>query len=348
MQYTAIVILVLSVNLVLCKEQENSAHARVKRQGWWQDAASALQGLFGYPNQGNGVYPPGMGTGMGPGTGQRQGQTCACSQMRSKRDTKDLEPSDNTYADDDLTRIVGGQPTRQGQYPSIVMILLDGSQHCDGTIINEYHILTAAHCVQGRDDATRFSVVAGAYNTRQQEPGRVTVPVVQASYHPNYNSGGRYNNDCAIMRLGRPLQFSRQIQPACLPRFQRNYDGIPSLVVGWGKTSEGGSSSSVLQHVMLPILGNQQCSNMMEQKYTITNNMLCAGLPQGGKDSCAGDSGGPMYLDGNQGLLQVGIVSFGEGCARQNRPGVYCRVDQVMDFVLANSGIQQGCSAYVM
>ena len=59
----------------------------------------------------------------------------------------------------------------------------------------------------------------------------------------------------------------------------------------------------------------------------IVNEEICAGYAAGGTDTCQGDSGGPMFRRGaNNAWVQVGITSWGYGCARPNYPGVYTQV----------------------
>uniref|UniRef100_A0A3P9NMH3 trypsin n=2 Tax=Poecilia reticulata TaxID=8081 RepID=A0A3P9NMH3_POERE len=87
--------------------------------------------------------------------------------------------------------------------------------------------------------------------------------------------------------------------------------------------------------VEIPVVGNRQCKCSGYGPTTITNNMICAGLLQGGKDSCQGDSGGPMVSKQAGRWIQSGIVSFGEGCAKPNYPGVYARVSQYESWIKA-------------
>jgi len=96
-------------------------------------------------------------------------------------------------------------------------------------------------------------------------------------------------------------------------------------IAGWGTTSEGGSAPSVLQEAQVPITTDDYCSGAYDDFESTT--MVCAGYPQGGVDTCQGDSGGPMFGRATTGELRVvGATSFGEGCARAGKPGVYARV----------------------
>uniref|UniRef100_A0A672M6J4 trypsin n=1 Tax=Sinocyclocheilus grahami TaxID=75366 RepID=A0A672M6J4_SINGR len=98
-----------------------------------------------------------------------------------------------------------------------------------------------------------------------------------------------------------------------------------------------GEVPDILQEVMIPIVNNSACANAYEAR--ITSNMICAGLlNQGGKDSCEGDSGGPMVSKNGSLWIQSGVVSFGEGCADPRYPGVYSRVSQYQDWIENNTG----------
>ncbi|KAG8231375.1 hypothetical protein J437_LFUL008923 [Ladona fulva] len=113
-----------------------------------------------------------------------------------------------------------------------------------------------------------------------------------------------------------------------------SYSGMTGIVTGWGKTSEGAPTSNFLQEVQVPIYSNAQCkSDSYYGSTRITDNMMCAGYKSGSKDSCQGDSGGPMQVDNNGSYEIVGVVSWGEGCARPGYPGVYTRVNRYLTWI---------------
>jgi secreted trypsin-like serine protease len=105
--------------------------------------------------------------------------------------------------------------------------------------------------------------------------------------------------------------------------------GTNATVLGWGRTGEEAPASPTLRSVVVPVIADAECGR--ESSGFNANSMVCAGYPDGGRDACAGDSGGPMVVDGRL----VGIVSFGEGCARAGNPGYYTRVGRYRDEVLA-------------
>ena len=99
------------------------------------------------------------------------------------------------------------------------------------------------------------------------------------------------------------------------------------VVGGFGTTSEGGYLSKRLRKVTVPYIEPSTCDGLMGPRNTTSE--LCAGELAGGKDACQGDSGGPIFANG----VQVGIVSWGVGCARANKPGVYSRVSGGIDWI---------------
>ena len=109
--------------------------------------------------------------------------------------------------------------------------------------------------------------------------------------------------------------------------------------MGWGLTAENGLTSTHLREVTVPVVTNAVCSaGYASDGITIADTMLCAGSAQGGKDSCQGDSGGPIAIkDTNGTWKQIGVVSFGIGCARPNKYGVYTRVSEFIDWINACS-----------
>ena len=221
--------------------------------------------------------------------------------------------------------IVGGYPVDPAcpncKYDFMVSLQSDGwwgGHFCGGSLVREDWVVTAAHCVQG-DSPSSIDVVIGLHNVNGTT-GQQTRNVSEIIIHPQY-SGNSLNNDYALLRLSSPITDFEPIQLAT----SDDHDNEPviSTTMGWGATSSGGSSSSTLLEVDVPI--DDSCGNYSNSD--ITNNMVCAGDSNGGEDSCQGDSGGPLIMTNSNGEYElIGIVSWGYGCAEAQYPGVYSRI----------------------
>uniref|UniRef100_T1J1Z4 Peptidase S1 domain-containing protein n=1 Tax=Strigamia maritima TaxID=126957 RepID=T1J1Z4_STRMM len=261
---------------------------------------------------------------------------CPCTR-RFKREDYDRNMTD-TF------RIVGGTATSPHAYPQMALLIYDKSQQCGGTILNEEYILTAAHCVAGNNDPSKYDVTVGAYDLNDVEANRKTVSVKKVIEHTGFNTR-TFQNDIALLQLSNPLVFNSDVKATCIPLNKKTYADDDGVAVGWGRTAETGSSSRVLREVTVPILSNIACQRNYASLYTIYDTMICAGYQSGGKDTCAGDSGGPLFAEKDQ----VGVTSFGLGCARREKPGVYTRVTSYIDWINDNvkttgCGTQAKCS----
>ena len=143
------------------------------------------------------------------------------------------------------------------------------------------------------------------------------------------------DNDIALWHLATPIQTSSTIAYAKLPAQGSDpASGTTLTVAGWGVTSENSQSiPSSLRKVSVPVIARATCAADYTG-YDITNNMFCAGYANGGKDSCSGDSGGPI-IEASTGTL-VGTVSWGVGCAEAGKPGVYARLGNYVNYINTN------------
>jgi secreted trypsin-like serine protease len=242
-------------------------------------------------------------------------------------------------------RIVGGVPASEGAWPWQVAVA-PGPFLCGGALLSENWVLTAAHCLVddfgNTIDPGSINVRVGSLNVSS---GGTLRGVTSLSVHPSYEHlAGSFDHDIALLRLSSPVAFSQTVgSVAPILSSQESllaFDGALATVTGWGTTSEGGSTSSTLMQVGVPIVSPQACRLTGYSPESITDNMICAGYPEGGKDACQGDSGGPLVVqDGAGGHLLTGVVSFGNGCARENFPGVYARVSVYVPWMEAVTGL---------
>jgi secreted trypsin-like serine protease len=223
--------------------------------------------------------------------------------------------------------IVGGSDAAAGEYPSVAEITFGQSFLCTGTLIAPNFVLTAGHCgsMTGAAVASPASWPAPLIDVRigSNKPGQgERVPVSQAIVEPNYLLNSGY--DITVLKLSRNSTKT----PTHVVGSSGAGLWAPSTleeIVGFGTTSEGGSTPATLQKAKVPITTDAYCAGAYSD-FDATS-MVCAGYPQGGTDTCQGDSGGPMFgRDAGGALKVVGATSFGEGCARPNKPGVYARV----------------------
>jgi hypothetical protein len=245
-------------------------------------------------------------------------------------------------------QIVGGQTAGPGEYPWQVALVAAGfanplnGQFCGGSLIDDEWVLTAAHCVVESGQVTgpaEIDVVVGINNlsdgpTSGSQGQRIDVAEILV--HPDYNSATT-DQDIALLRLANPATLNATVA-TIIPAGPENAAlfeaGDTATITGWGATAQNGGGSDALLEVSVPIVSNATCNAPTAYDGEITANMLCAGLAEGGKDSCYGDSGGPLIVpDGGGGWLQAGIVSWGYGCAQPNAYGVYTRLSNYKSWI---------------
>lgn len=224
------------------------------------------------------------------------------------------------------------QPTGTGEaIPyQVALYSSSGSFRCGGTLRDERHVITAAHCLHAGDAEGTLYVRAGVVDRTVGSQG-VEVDVAAVSSYPAYD-GDR--GDAAVLRL------ADEIAPvdgeiAYLAPVEADEDpGAEGIVSGWGALHEGGFTVPVLAFARVDLLGEEACAGYGDDFDPVT--MLCAGAAddalsgEEAVDACQGDSGGPLArATATEGLAVdalVGIVSFGVGCGRAEFPGVYTRV----------------------
>ncbi|XP_066489000.1 coagulation factor XI-like [Tiliqua scincoides] len=233
-------------------------------------------------------------------------------------------------------RIVGGTNASHGEWPWQVSLHVQPSakgHYCGGSIISNQWIVTAAHCTQNLLYPEIWRVYTAILKQSQITDDTPFFGVQKIVVHPNFEYAEK-GYDIALMKLDRPMNFTDLQQPLCLPlNKEQSMQYTDCWVTGWGYTNETGEAHDVLQKVALPLISNTECQSLYQQ-HRISDLMLCAGYTEGGRDACKGDSGGPLSCKHQDTWYLVGVTSWGEGCARQRKPGVYANIIDHVDFIL--------------
>ncbi|RZC41968.1 chymotrypsin-1, partial [Asbolus verrucosus] len=236
-------------------------------------------------------------------------------------------------------RIVNGTDAKEGEIPYIVSIRIADRHNCGGSILNDRHILTAAHCVTGMSVALQdiqstsyFSVQYGVTKISWEKNASNVVQVSKVMANENYTPRHGYINDVAIVELATPMIFGPDVQPVKLPPvFNATPENAVALLSGWGIPYTGGFTMTDLQKVNIMVYTDEDCEMIhAETGPTNRNYHICAGVPEGGKGQCSGDSGGPLMVDG----VQVGIVSWSvKPCTKKGYPGVFTKVSTQLPWI---------------
>ncbi|KAF2897998.1 hypothetical protein ILUMI_08177, partial [Ignelater luminosus] len=259
-------------------------------------------------------------------------------------------------------RIEGGEATDVAEYPWMALLQYDtpsGKKFtCGGSLISNRYVLTAAHCVIGKEvprEWTLAKVRLGVHNITKKEECLDTVAgllcsapldieieerIVHEEYEP---SNVNQYHDIALLRLSKHVNYTDFIKPICVPMtkdlIHTRYTGNTTIVAGWGRTSKTAPQSDVMLQLKIVVKSHEECAAAYKARVNIGGGQFCAGGEQG-KDSCKGDSGGPLMaehnIETNVNLYVVGIVSFGPTqCGLENFPGAYTRVSKYVPWIVS-------------
>ncbi|XP_071493626.1 trypsin-2-like [Diadema antillarum] len=235
------------------------------------------------------------------------------------------------------TMIVGGNDATEGSWPWQVGIIKNylvgsGGYHmCGATLINDQWIVSAAHCFYRWKRLSDYTITVGSHDRDDVDKNQQNLKLGGIWVHEDYNSR-TLDNDIAMLKLEQPITFTDYISPACVAT--NDYPaGTTCVVTGWGD-QETAVDDTDLQEVYVPIIDTEVCNRQNWYNGAITDNMFCAGYPEGGQDSCQGDSGGPFVCRNQAGAWELtGVVSWGYGCADALNPGVYTRVTRYNNWI---------------
>ncbi|MEV7415582.1 serine protease [Streptomyces sp. NPDC089919] len=218
--------------------------------------------------------------------------------------------------------IIGGKEQSDGAYPWMAALLSKGSaspvqrQFCGGSLIDANVVLTAAHCVTGAK-AKDLEITVGRTVLSRKGQGQLR-NVRSIVVHPRYAKDEAY--DLALIELAKPVTGVNTVKLPTQGTDALLRPGAKAKVIGWGNTdTEMTHYPDRLRGVLVPLLSHAECKATNKEYDKAVN--ICAGVE--GKDSCQGDSGGPLFRTVAGRTYQIGIVSYGEGCAEQGAPGVY-------------------------
>ena len=237
-------------------------------------------------------------------------------------------------------RIINGRPASFADNPWQVALVWSGNpdnvvaQFCGGSIIGDYWIVTAGHCIDKSKPKSAVEVLSG---TDSLESGGVRSTIADWIVHTNYStSADRISHDFDVALIEITRTSNRLRGQRVLP-LSRGSDELPLRtpirVTGWGVTERRWDPTIRLLQVDVPYVGTPECNSKRSYNGRVTETMLCAGEKQGGKDPCRGDSGGPATTDHLGSRTLVGITSWGIGCGEPDHYGVYARVSKFRDWV---------------
>lgn len=233
------------------------------------------------------------------------------------------------------SRIIGGKPSKLGEWPWQASLQFKGSHVCGGVLISEVFLLTAAHCMPSNDEssliASNWKVYVGVvYLNTLPTPHKVKRIIMNENYDEETN-----DHDIALFRLETPMEFNENNRPACLPTYNQEWKhGTQCFTSGFGTTDPGSNDvSPTLMDVSVQIIASNMCNSPKSYQGSVTSNMLCAGHLDGGRDSCQGDSGGPLVCEKSGIWTLAGITSWGSGCGEKNKPGVYTSVTSYLPWI---------------
>ncbi|KAI6206851.1 Neurotrypsin [Aphelenchoides besseyi] len=239
-----------------------------------------------------------------------------------------------------VARVVGGFDTLQSSFPWTASLRFrhDDSHHCGAVIFSSRFLLSAAHCFEKEKDPQNFYVVTGDWDREKVEGTEQTFNLTAIHFYPKYED--LFQHDIVILELppSQEIRFNEASQPICLvPRGFRYRAGQVCLVSGFG--FNGTSYPRKLQAAAMPILETEVCRNASKVYSAVSRTSFCAGYLSGGVDACQGDSGGPFACEFDGIFYLAGIISWGDGCAQESKPGINTMITPYLPWIESVTGI---------
>ncbi|SPP72716.1 serine protease grass-like [Drosophila guanche] len=253
-----------------------------------------------------------------------------------------------------LAKVAHGQEVKMGSRPWMALLRYEGMAEgrsqfqCGATLISKRFILTAAHCMSrekpvsirlGEHDLSTevdCTMVGVGSQTRCQPPPE-DIGIDRIIVHEGFPNN-LTQNDIALIKLNRDVEYAAHINPICLPlnqQLQRDVrDQLVYRVTGWGRT-ESNAYSNVPREASVNRLLLQDCVAAYPRN-AFAENQICTSSAS--QDSCSGDSGGPLLYAfryfGQQRFVQTGIISYGPSqCGVGSSPGVYTDVGAFLPWI---------------
>ncbi|XP_021066564.1 hepatocyte growth factor activator isoform X2 [Mus pahari] len=235
-------------------------------------------------------------------------------------------------------RIIGGSSSLPGSHPWLAAIYI-GNSFCAGSLVHTCWVVSAAHCFANSPPRDSITVVLGQHFFNRTTDVTQTFGIEKYVPYTLYSVFNPSNHDLVLIRLKKKGERcavrSQFVQPICLPEAGSSFpSGHKCQIAGWGHVDENVSNySSSLKEALVPLVADHKCSSPEVYGADISPNMLCAGYFDCKSDACQGDSGGPLVCEKNGVAYLYGIISWGDGCGRLNKPGVYTRVANYVNWI---------------